>query len=124
MNEFWKENDLDRSKGDQQVPFIFIKKLTWHMFIFYFSKINDLWFQWFQGDLDALWHPQRPRQAQPSRVQQVPIMFIKIWHNTRSYTIFQRQINVKWSQRDRVIKMLSDTFSDLDKLNHGEYQLC
>ena len=30
-----------------------------------------------QGDQEALGHPQRPRQAQPRRVQQVPIMFIK-----------------------------------------------
>ena len=32
----------------------------------------------FQGDLRALGHPQRPRQAQPRRVQQVPVMFIKM----------------------------------------------
>ena len=31
-----------------------------------------------QGDHDALGHPQRPRQAQPRRVQQVPVMFIKM----------------------------------------------
>ena len=31
-----------------------------------------------QGDQDALGHPQRPRQAQPRPVQQVPVMFIKI----------------------------------------------
>ena len=30
-----------------------------------------------QGDQEALRHPQRPRQAQPRRVQQVPVMFIK-----------------------------------------------
>ena len=30
-----------------------------------------------QGDQDALGHPQRPRQAQPWGVQQVPLMFIK-----------------------------------------------
>ena len=29
-----------------------------------------------QGDHDALGHPQRPRQAQPRLVQQVPFMFI------------------------------------------------
>ena len=58
MNDFWKENDLDRSQGDlsalghpqrprqaqpwrvQQVPLIFTKKLTWCMFMYYFSKIN------------------------------------------------------------------------------------
>ena len=34
---------------------------------------------------------------------------------------FQRQIDLKESQRDSVIKMLSDTLSDLDKLNHGEF---
>ena len=33
MNDFWKENDLDESSYVHQ-------KLTWHMFIWYFSKIN------------------------------------------------------------------------------------
>ena len=37
-----------------------------------------------QGFQEALRHPQRPRQAQPGQVQQVPVMFI----------------NVKWSQGD------------------------
>ena len=44
-----------------------------------FRKQNDL--DGFQGDLRALGHPQRPRQAQPRRVQQVPVMFIKILHD-------------------------------------------
>ena len=35
-----------------------------------FRKENDL--DGSQGDLRALGHPQRPRQAQPRRVQQVP----------------------------------------------------
>ena len=141
MNDFWKENDLVGS----------------------------------QGDLRALGHPQRPRQAQLRRVQQVPVMIIKIWHVTCLYAIFQRQIDLKRSQPDTgwsrcsrtpsatstsstmvssasttyvhqkltwhmficyfsktnrfkrvsawysVIKMLSDTLSDLDKLNHGEF---
>ena len=141
MNDFWKENDLDGS----------------------------------QGDLRALGHPQRPRQAQLRRVQQVPVMIIKIWHGTCLYTIFQRQIDLKQSQRDtgwsrgsrtlsatstsstivsaastsyvhqkltwhmfiryfsktnrlktvpvwcRVTKRLSDTLSDLVKLNHWEF---
>ena len=30
--------------------------------------------KWFQGDQDALRHPQRPRQAQPWRVQQVMLI--------------------------------------------------
>ena len=33
--------------------------------------------KWFQGNQDALGHHQRPRQAQPGQVQQVPVMFIK-----------------------------------------------
>ena len=53
-----------------------------------------------KGDQDALGHPQRPRQAQPWGVQQVPVMNIKIWHGTCLYTIFQRQIDLKQSQRD------------------------
>ena len=45
-----------------------------------FWKENDL--DDSQGDLRALGHPQRPRQAQPWRVQQVPFIFIKmnIWY--------------------------------------------
>ena len=35
-----------------------------------------------QGGLKALGNPQRPRQAQPWGVQQVPVMFIKNWHDT------------------------------------------
>ena len=41
-----------------------------------FSKRNDL--DGSQGDLSALGHPQRPRQAKPWGVQQVPFIFIKI----------------------------------------------
>ena len=45
-----------------------------------FWKENDL--DWSQGDLRSLGHPQRPRQAQPWGVQQVPFIFIKmnIWN--------------------------------------------
>ena len=53
-----------------------------------------------QGDQEALGQPQQPRQAQPRRVQQVPVMFIKNWHDTCLYAIFQRQIVLKQSQRD------------------------
>ena len=45
-----------------------------------FWKENDL--DGSQGDLRALEHPQRPRQAQPWGVQQVTVMFIKNWHDT------------------------------------------
>ena len=41
-----------------------------------FRKENDL--DGSQGDLRALGHPQRPRQAQPWGVQQVPFIFIKM----------------------------------------------
>ena len=41
-----------------------------------FRKENDLGGS--QGDLSALGHPQRPRQAQPCGVQQVPFIFIKM----------------------------------------------
>ena len=45
-----------------------------------FWKENDL--DGSQGDLRSLGHPQRPRQAQPWGVQQVPFIFIKmnIWN--------------------------------------------
>ena len=53
-----------------------------------------------QGDQDALGHPQRPRQAQPWCVQQVQVMSIKNLYGTCLYTIFQRKIDLKRSQRD------------------------
>ena len=56
-----------------------------------FCKENDL--DGSQGDLRALGHPQRPRQAQP-------VMFIKYWHDACLYAIFQRQIDLKLSQCD------------------------
>ena len=31
-------------------------------------------------------------------VEQEPVMFTNIWHGTCSYTVFQRQIDLKWSQ--------------------------
>ena len=43
--------------------------------------------------MEALGHPQRPRQAQVWRVQQVLVMFIKNWHGTCLYAIFQKQID-------------------------------
>ena len=98
MNDFWKENDLDRSQGDrralghpqrpwqaqpwgiQQVPFILMKMNIWNIFHERFLKKSDL--DGSQGDLRALGHPQRPWQAQPWGVQQVPFIFIKmnIWN--------------------------------------------
>ena len=61
--------------------------------------MNDFWKEndqdGSQGDLRALGHPQRPRQAQLRRVQQVPVMIIKIWHGTCLYAIFQTQIDLK-----------------------------
>ena len=41
-----------------------------------FLEENDL--DGSQGDVRALGHPQRPRQAQQRLVQQVPVMFIII----------------------------------------------
>ena len=40
-----------------------------------------------QGDQEAHGHPQRPRQARQRRVQQVPVMFIKI-DMTHVYMLF------------------------------------
>ena len=43
----------------------------------------------FEGDQDALGHPQLSRQAQLWQVEQVQVMFIKNLHDTCLYTIFQ-----------------------------------
>ena len=53
-----------------------------------------------QGDQEALRHPKQPQQAQPRLVQEVPVILIKNWHDTCLYAIFQRQIDLKQSQRD------------------------
>ena len=45
-----------------------------------------------QGDQEALGHPQRPRQAQPRRVQQIPVMFIKTWY-THVYMLFFKEVD-------------------------------
>ena len=44
-----------------------------------FSKRKRYWMGP-EGDLRSLGHPQRPRQAQPWGVQQVPFIFIKNEH--------------------------------------------
>ena len=62
------------------------QKLKWHMLIYYFQRYINA-----KCDHGALAHPQRPRQAQLWRAQQVPIMFIKNLLNTCLYAIFQRQ---------------------------------
>ena len=95
------------------------QKFIWQMCIYYFSKINQ-----FKMVHRWSWRsqtPQRPRQAQLWRIQQVPVMFIKNWHDTRLYAIFERQIDLKPSQRDTgwSIKMLLDTLSDLVNFNHA-----
>ena len=141
-----------------------------------FRKENDL--DGSQGDLRSLGHPQRPRQAQPWGVQQVPFIFIKmnIWNMFHERFLKRKRSGwvPRWSEGSRtpsatstsstmgstastsyvhqkltwhmficcfsktnrfktvpawyrVIKRLSDTLSDLNKLNQGEYskyQLC
>ena len=47
-----------------------------HVYIQFFKE------KLIQGDQDTLRHPQQPHQAQPWRVQQVPVMFTKNWHST------------------------------------------
>ena len=46
-----------------------------------------------QGDQEALGHPQRPRQARQRRVQQVPVMFIKI-DMTHVYMLFFKEKSI------------------------------
>ena len=63
-----------------------------------FWKENDL--DWSQGDLRSLGHPQRPRQAQPWGVQQVPIIFLKmnIWN--MFHERFRKENDLDGSQGD------------------------
>ena len=51
-------------------------KKKWYFWVVSNTKENYL--DGSQGDLRALGHPQRPRQAQPWGEQQVPVMFIKM----------------------------------------------
>ena len=51
-----------------------------------------------QGDQDALRHPQRPQQAQPWGVQQVPVIFINILYGVFYFTKINRFLMVpRWS---------------------------
>ena len=70
----------------------------------------------------SMLHPQRPQKAQLWRVQQVPVMFIKNWHDTWLYANFQRKIDLIGPS-----VMLLDTLRNLYKLKYGKYskyQLC
>ena len=75
----------------------------------------------FRVNQDALGHPRRPRQTQLWLVQHVPVMFIKIWHGTCFFTTLSKTDRLKTVPAYyRLIKMLSDTLSDLGKLNHWD----
>ena len=72
--------------------------------------MNDFWkengLDGSQGDRKALGHPQRPRQAQPRGVKQVPFILIKNWHDknwrgTCFYPIIQRKVDLEWFQVDQ-----------------------
>ena len=86
----------------QQVPLMSIKSSTmgstastiivhqnWHgaCLCLYTISLIQIDLKWFQGDQYALRHPQRPCQPQPLQFQQVPVMFMKIWHGTCLYTV-------------------------------------
>ena len=71
-----------------------------------FWKENDL--DGFQGDLRVLGHPQRPRQAQPWGVQQVPFIFIKL----NIWNMFMKDI---WKEND-----LDGFQGDLRALGHPQ----
>ena len=77
------------------------------MFKYYFSKTNRLnGLSVLQSGQDALGHPQRPRQAQPWRVQQEPLMFLK---------------DKSIQNSPKVTMGLSDTLSDVVMVNYGKY---
>jgi len=69
-------------------------------FMYDFWKENYL--DWFQGDLRALGHPQRPGQAQPWGEQQVPFIFIKknIWNKLHERFLKRKQFGwvPRWSE--------------------------
>ena len=69
--------------------------------------------KWFQGDQDPLGHRQPPRRARTSYVHQYLTwhMFIHCFSKTNRFKMVPASY--------RVLKMLSDTFSDLLKLNHS-----
>ena len=67
-----------------------------------FWKENDL--DGSQGDLKALGHPQRPSQAQPWGVQQVPFIFIKkdiayVYRLFFKYKRFKMVLRRSWCYR-------------------------
>ena len=136
MND-WNENDLDGSQGDlralghpqrppqaqpwglQQVPFIFIKKLTWRMFIYYFSKIDR-----FKMVLRWSWCSWTPSATSTSSTMASTASATYVhkltWHMFICYfskTNWFKTVPAWY----KVIKRLSNTLSDLDKLNQGKY---
>ena len=96
------------------------KKPTWCMFIYYFSKINRFkmvprWSLCSRTPLATSTNPTMGSTASTSYVHQK-----LTWHMFICY--FSKTNRFKTvPARYGVIKRLSDTLSDLDKLNQGEY---
>ena len=100
------------------------QKLTWHMFIYYFSKINrfKIISRWSRcsrtpsaTSTSSSWHVL---QVCSSKYDMAHVL-IYYFSKTKRFKLIQA-----WYM---VIKIFLDTFSDLDKLNHRKfrkYQLC
>ena len=144
MNDFWKENDMDGSQGDpralghprrprqtqpwgaQQVPVMFIKMNIWNMFHERFLKRKRSgWVpRWSEGS--------RTPSATSTSSTKASTTSTSYDHQNLTWHMFICYFSkTNWFKTVpawyRVIKMLSDTLSDLDKLNHGEfskYHLC
>ena len=89
----------------QEVPVILIK--NWHdtcLYAIFQRQIDLKQSQSYTGYQDALGHPQRPRQTQLRRVQQVPVMIIKIWHGTCINNKLHL-LNFKWLSLTRSLRV-------------------
>ena len=73
-----------------------------------------------QGDLKALGHPQQLRQATSESESEKVVRSTAIAIDVHQKLTWRMFIYVLFLIDLRVIKMLSETPSDLDKLNNGE----
>ena len=106
-------SDLDKlNQGEYSKYQLCSSKIDIHMFICYFSKrlIKRL--------SDTLSDLEKLNQGEYSKYQ----LCSSNIDMTHVYMLFKKKIDLKQSQRDRLIKRLSDTLSNLVKLNHGEFR--
>ena len=93
----WSQRDQDDLRPPTFTSYGEYRNLTWHMFFYYFSKTNwfktvQAWYRVIKMLLDTLSDLVKLNHGAYSKYK---VLFIKIWHDTCLFTIFQRQIDLK-----------------------------